>query len=86
MKQSMSINAEITRQNDKILLDKGVLLVNRSDEPGIYSFDLKSYGVKVNSTVNFLDDQIVPVNDVVINAELQSGNCLLAVVQKKEYI
>ncbi len=54
MKQSMSINAEITRQNDKILLDKGVLLVNRSDEPGIYSFDLKSYGVKVNSTVNFL--------------------------------
>ncbi len=58
-----------------------VLLINWNDEPGTCSFDLKPYGVKAGSAVNFWNDQIVPVNDGVISVELQPRSCLLAVVK-----
>jgi len=58
-----------------------VLLINWNDEPGTYSFDLKPYGIKADSAVNFWNDQIVPVNDGVISVELQPRSCLLAVVK-----
>ena len=58
-----------------------VLMINWTDEPGNYSFDLKPYGVKADSAVNFWNDLTIPVKDGVIRMELQPRSCLLAVVK-----
>jgi hypothetical protein len=58
-----------------------VLMINWNDDPGVYSFDLKPYGLKTSSASNFWNDQVVPVNDGVITVELQPRSCLLAVVK-----
>jgi hypothetical protein len=58
-----------------------VLMINWNDEPGIYSFDLKPYGIKAGSAANFWNDQVVPVNNGTICVELQPRSCLLVIVK-----
>jgi len=59
-----------------------VLLINWNDEPGTYSLDLKQYGIKTGSAVNFWNDEIIPLNDGFISVELQPRSCLLVVVKQ----
>lgn len=57
------------------------LIINWNDEPCTYSFDLKLFGLKPDSAVNFWNDQIVPLNNGVLCIELQPRSCLLAIVK-----
>ena len=57
-----------------------LLLVNWTQKTAAHSFNLKSHDITASTVVNFWNDQVIPVNNSVIRAELNPRSCLLLVI------
>lgn len=59
-----------------------LLIINWTDAAAVYPFDLKEHHMAATTIVNFWTDQVVPISQGMIQAELPPRSCLLAVINK----